>query len=677
MKHFKYILMAFVMLSACQPKNNDSILSDATIENAFEAVVVQQPDADTTLLRRGIKQSAALWRAEDGTSEEFVQFVAENFAPNPEAKLQLFERLERIFELIQQNADMLQVELTQPVIQTNCGEPLPIDWILTAYSPLDHMSDDMFQNKIAFICTLNFPHFTLEEKEAAQWNRQEWGYARMGDWFTERIASSVKAQQTKAMADAENYISEYNIMMGSVRTDDGRQLWPEGMALLSHWNLRDELKSNYANVPDAREKQEMIYQIMLRIIRQEIPAIVINNPAYTWAPISNQVWKEGDAISAKSEPDTRYQQVIDIFHAMQAEDAVRPDAPSHVLRCFDEQLEMSYEEIESLFTTLLSSPQVGEVAKLIQQRLGRELRPYDIWYDGFKSRSTISEDELTAQTRRMYPSAEAYHQDMPRMLMNMGFTAETANFLYDHIMVDPARGSGHAHPCVGRAEPARLRTRVGNDGMDYKGYNIAVHEMGHNVEEVLSLYRMDHYTLAGIPNTGFTEASAFLFQQRDLQLLGYGPQTMDAMTTLDIFWGLYEIMGVSLLDMHMWQWLYEHPSANASQLREAVCQMAGEIWNQYYAPYLGEENCPLLAIYSHMIGYALYLPGYPIGHLVQFQLEEHLAKCADNQAFAKEYERIYRQGRLTPNAWMQGAVGANLSVEPILRAVERIMAVEQ
>ena len=38
-------------------------------------------------------------------------------------------------------------------------------------------------------------------------------------------------------------------MMGHLLTDDGRRLFPEDMVLLSHWNLRDELKSNYADIP--------------------------------------------------------------------------------------------------------------------------------------------------------------------------------------------------------------------------------------------------------------------------------------------------------------------------------------------------------------------------------------------------------------------------------------------
>jgi hypothetical protein len=207
--------------------------------------------------------------------------------------------------------------------------------------------------------------------------------------------------------------------------------------------------------------------------------------------------------------------------------------------------------------------------------------------------------------------------------------------------------------------------------MDYKGYNIAVHEFGHNVEEVISLYDIDYYSLAGIPNTGFTEASAFLFQQRDMGLLGYQASGDGGESLLDMLWGMYEIMGVSLVDMRMWQWLYSHPKATAAELRAAVLAIAADVWNEYYAPVFGEKDCPLLGIYSHMVGYALYLPAYPIGHLVQYQLEEHFAQYTTSQEWAKEYIRIYQQGCLTPDAWMRGAVGKPMSVEPILRAVRQ------
>ena len=669
--------IAFV---ACQTKNNTPMISPETIQQAVDGVLAAQPTADSCMLARGAKQVAALWQASDGTEADYVALVSQSFAPTDEAKTALYNRMAFILEQCGQSADMLNNTLQEPTTLVGKGEPTAIDWIISGYSPMAHFAEDMFANKVAHICVLNFPHYTLEEKNSLgkDWTRQEWAFARLGDVFSSRVPGSMMAHYAQTLSEAENYIAGYNIMMHSLRNEEGEALWTEPMALLSHWNLRDELKSNYADVPHAAEKQEMIYQVMLRIIRQEIPACVINNDQLLWCPITNHVSGKPDSdiklkVDVSREPDTRYQQIINIFHAAQQIDPYRPDAPSHVLRTFNEDLEIPMEEIEALFTQLIESEEIKQVAQIIRKRLGRELRPYDIWYDGFKSRSQLSEDMLTAQTQQRYPDAKAFEKDMPRMLMDLGFARDKAHEVASHIVVEAARGSGHARPCVGRQQPARLRTRVSNKGMDYKGYNIAVHEFGHNVEEVISLYDIDHYTLAGIPNTGFTEASAFLFQERDMQLLGYASAGQNADALLDMIWGMYEIMGVSLVDMRMWQWLYANPQASATDLREAVVRIASEVWNQYYAPVLGEKDSPLLGIYSHMVGYALYLPAYPIGNLVQYQLEEHLAQYRSADEWAKEYTRIYQQGSVTPDAWMRGAVGEALSVEPILKAVREVM----
>ena len=687
------------MLIACQTKTPTTMISETTIQQAVSSVMAAQPDADSNMVERGAKQVAALWRESDGTAEDYKALVANSYASTAEAKKQLYDRMAFILEQCGQSADRLNNTLQEPTTLLGKGEPTQVDWIISGYSPMAHFAEDMFANKIAHICVLNFPHYTLEEKNTLgkEWTRQEWAYARLGDVFSSRVPGSVVANYSQALSEAENYIAGYNIMMHCLRNEQGEQLWSEPMALLSHWNLRDELKSNYAEAKEptpnpslkgrelSRERQEMIYQVMLRIIRQEIPAVVVNNDKLLWCPTTNFVGGNPDSgiklkVDISREPDTRYQQIINIFRAGQQIDAYRADAPTHVLRTFNEDLEIPMEEIEALFTQLIMSDEIKQVAALIRERLGRELRPYDIWYDGFKSRSSISEDVLTAETQKRYPNAKAFEKDMPRMLMDLGFASDKANAIASHIVVEAARGSGHARPCVGREQPARLRTRVGNKGMDYKGYNIAVHEFGHNVEEVISLYDIDYYTLAGIPNTGFTEASAFLFQERDLEILNYelgikndanedNSKLLIQNSTFDMIWGMYEIMGVSLVDMRMWQWLYANPEATAADLREAVLAIAADVWNTYYYPILGEKDSPLLGIYSHMVGYALYLPAYPIGNLVQYQLEEHLAKCATPEEWAKEYTRIYQQGSLTPDTWMRGAVGKPMSVEPILKAV--------
>ncbi len=621
---------------------------------------------------RGVEQAAALWTEEDGSQEEFEAFVEAHLCKTDSERVALFESLSRILEKSYESADLLTVELLKPTQLTNAGEPQTPDWVMSGYSPMAHFSDDMFANKLAFVTIINFPHYSLEEKNelGKNWTRQEWAMARLGDVFTTRVPAEVKALVAKTQADAENYIADYNIYMGNLRTKDGRQLWEKDKILLSHWNLRDELKALYADSVQGREKQEMIYQVMQSIVTQQIPAEAINNSRYVWCPY--------DESKAATEPYTRYERIIANARAFFAEDAYCPSAPSGITRNFEEGVEIPAEELDSLFRSLLGSEEVKRVAAIVRQRLGRELRPYDRWYDGFKSRVSLNEDELTAMTRSLYPNAEAFKAEMPRLLERMGFESKDAEDIASHIVVEPARGSGHAWPCMGRNEPARLRTRIPATGMDYKGYNIAVHEFGHCVEEVLDMYRIDYYMLSGVPNTAYTEASAFLWQQRDLQLLPSSPfgksnvSESVANEVLDQFWSMYEIMGVSLVDMKMWQWIYAHPDASAKELCEATVSIAKDVWNSYYEPVLGEHDCVLLAVYSHMVNSPMYLPNYPLGHIVQYQLEEHLAKFDTPRAFAKEYERIYRLGRLTPKIWMVQAVGEAPSITPILRAVSRI-----
>ncbi|MBR3292314.1 MAG: hypothetical protein IKI66_09080 [Bacteroidales bacterium] len=675
MKRFLVFFALAVLTVGCSSdKKSSPAVKPIPIDSVIPGTSSVIPGLPRDLAQRGIDQCAALWRPEDGTQADFEAFVRQWLATTPEARHALFDKLSRTLELFNIQQNQLTIELGRPTVLDE-GEPGEIDFLLASYDAGAHFSDDMFANKLAFITILNFPHFTLAEKntQGPGWSRLEWAYARLGDVFTERVPAEVSQRVTAARSAAEAYVDTYNIQMGHLLTEAGERLFPADMSLLSHWNLRDELKSNYADVPHANEKQEMIYKVMERIVTQEIPAAVVNNPSYDWAPVSNRVWKDGAEISLPAEDDVRYAHILNQFHAFQELDCWCPALSTAIARNFEGGLEMSDQEVEDLFVRFLSSEQVRQVGALIRKRLGRELRPYDIWYDGFKSRSSIPEEVLTAETRRRYPDAGAFRSDMPRMLRNLGFDPVEAQFLADHIVVEPARGSGHAWECLGRTEPARLRTRIGPAGMDYKGYNIAVHEFGHNVEQVTDLYHIDYYPLFGVPNNATTEAMAFLFQVRDLQLLGRGRQVMDDNATLDIFWGMYEIMGVSLVDMYIWRWLYAHPSATAAELRDAVLALSRDVWNRYFSPVLGAPDSPLLAIYSHMLNYPMYLPNYPIGHIIQYQMEEHLAACENDAAFAAELQRIYRQGRLTPQAWMQGAVGAPISVEPILSAVSAIL----
>ena len=623
-------------------------------------------------VERGVKQVVVLWREADGRVEEFMDFCLGSFVAEEEELERLYSTLERNFEVINGNFHKMNVALKEP-LQLEGPEITSVDMLFGSYSASAHLTDDMYANKIAFLTALNFPFYSLEEKTeyGESWSRKEWAYARMGDRFTSRVPAAIQQDVSRTVTEADAYISDYNIYMGMLQNDNGEQLFPDNMKLISHWGLRDELKSNYADTEKGLEKQRMVYQVMKRIIDQTIPLEVINSDRYAWNPQSN-VLLEGDAEAASRPEDTRrYEVFLKNFLAMKQLDPYNSHYPTQLVRAFDGTMEVPQKDVEELFKALLSSPQVKEVAAFIESRLGRKLEPFDIWYNGFKAGGGIPEDELTTITRRKYPTAEALEADLPRMLMQLGWKADKAREITSLITVEASRGAGHAWGSAMRGDLARLRTRVGENGIDYKGYNIAVHEFGHNVEQTITMNDVDYYMLNGVPNTSFTEAVAFLFQKRDLQLLGLkNPNpTDDFYLALDNFWSCYEIMGVSLVDIQTWEWLYDNPEATPAELKDAVIRIVKEVWNRYYAGVLGGEDETLLGIYSHMIDYPLYLPNYPMGHLISFQIEQQVK----GKNLADEIDRMFTQGSIVPQAWMKQAVGSPISIDPLIAATREAL----
>jgi len=670
------LILILLTLAACtspvtmeKAADGSAFIGQNTVNVITDSIKLINPSADQTLLEKGIAHAASLWRAEDGTPAEFSVFVKSNFIADPAKRSTIFKKISNYFESINGNYNEITLDLKKNLDEA-AGEIDEVDKMFGNYSVGAHLSDDLYSNKIAFVIALNFPYFTLEEKEklGPSWSREEWAMARLGDYFVSRVPAELNQALAVAGGNADMYIADYNICMDRLRTDDGRQIFPDGMLLLSHWNLRDELKADYADPVAGPAKQEMIYQVMERIINQDIPQVVINNPGYEWAPFSNKVTKNGEAVDALAEPDTRYANIMNIFKAMKDIDPYNPEMNTAILRKFSVEMEISQEEVEALFDSYLSSPHLAKVGQIVKERLGRDLRPYDIWYSGFRARTSFPEEQLTAKTSALYPTPKAFKAGMPGMLKKLGWSPERAQYLADKIVVDPARGSGHAWGAAMKGSVSHLRTRVSEKGMDFKGYNIAVHEFGHNIEQTISLYDVDNYMMAGVPNTAITEALAFVFQDRDLFLLDLKDNNpeKEKMETLDAAWSLMEIMGVGMVDMKAWLWLYANTDATPAQFREAVISIATETWNKYFSPVIGVKDSPILAIYSHMVNSPLYLANYSYGQIVQFQIEEYLK----GKKLSDEIDRMFSQGKLTPQQWMMGAVGTKISAQPILNKLE-------
>ncbi len=651
-----------------------------SIEITVTDLTVAHGKNQETRIRTGVEQAATFWRSEDGTPDAFASFCAEHFISDPAILEKTLARFEGNFEALYGHLAETSRELNVPM-DLDIGPMLPVDYLFAEYAPFAHVNEDLFKTKLAFTALLNFPQTTLEDKirMAAGWSRLEWAEARLADTFDARVPAEVGQALNAAYVSANDYIANYNIWMHHLVDSSGRRPFPEGLKLISHWGLRDEIKALYP-VPDGLGRQRLIRTVMERIIRQEIPKAVIDNPAVDWNPVTNAVAASpvrdantpesakpaAEAVSSESEKDGRYATWLAIAAAERMADPYYPSAPTLPDRRFRLDREIPEAEVERILTSVCGSEEYKRAGRLVEKRLGRPLEPFDIWYNGFKPRPSVPEAELDRIVTSRYPTIAAFEADIPRLLTRLDFSPADAAFIASRIQVDPARGAGHAMEPGRRGDSARLRTRVPSAGMNYKGYNIACHELGHNVEQVLSLNRVDHTLLRGVPNTAFTEAFAFVFQARDLEWLGLGkpdPTSRD-LEALDALWATAEISGVALVDMKVWRWITEHPTASPAELKSAVLDTAAAVWNTYFAPVFGVRDVILLGVYSHMIDAGLYLPDYPMGHVIAFQVERYL----EGKKVGPEMERMCRLGSILPGAWMKAAVDSPISAEPLLKA---------
>jgi hypothetical protein len=678
-----FALIITVVLSAFRADAAPNWQNETSAQLERELVATwgaaQQP-----AIQRGLRQVGQFWREDDGSAAVFAAFVRDQYAGDPAVRDAQFDRFQRMSEMLSGHLTELRYELK---LQTDLdrGPVYPFDELFSAYDPGAHLADDFFQTKLAFVVLLNFPLTTLEQRlsDGERWSRRQWAEARLALSCSKRVPAAVQQAMSDAQAEAELYINEYKIWMHHLLDTAGQRPFPAGMKLITHWNLRDEIKSQYADPKAGLARQRLIQQVMERIINQSIPQAVINNPGVDWDPVANTIKlsaeRDGEPLPARGsgvtnqpEGGTRYAKLLRVFQTCRQVDPFSPTAPTLIARRFEEDRQMPEARVQGMLEQVLRSPQMLAVGRLIAQRLGRPLEPFDIWYDGFRPRETYPEAQLDEMIRKRYPTATAYRADMPHLLNQMGFSPERATMLQSLIDVEASRGTGHAMGGGMRGQKARLRTRVEAGGMNFKGFNIALHEMGHNIEQTFSMNLVDYPLLAGVPNNMFTEALAMVIQARDFELLGLAQPDArsERLRALGDFWATAEIAGVALVDMGVWHWMYDHPQAQPAELQEATLKLARSVWNQFFAPVFVQKDVTLLAIYSHMIRDVLYLPDYPVGHLIARQIEEHVRKSG---SLALEFERMAKYGNVAPDLWMKNATGAPVGAEAMLAATQQAL----
>jgi hypothetical protein len=158
--------------------NEGSPVQEQTIQDVVKKLIEKHGEAARFRAERGAKQVAVLWRASDGSVTDYEQFCLDQFVSNDGDLEVLFNKLSYGFEVLNGYFMLINKDLMRP-LHLDMGPVTPIDELFGSFSAGAHLTEDLLNNKIAFITALNFPQYTLAEKTAMgeKWGRKEWAYA--------------------------------------------------------------------------------------------------------------------------------------------------------------------------------------------------------------------------------------------------------------------------------------------------------------------------------------------------------------------------------------------------------------------------------------------------------------------------------------------------------------------
>ena len=257
----------------------------------------------------------------------------------------------------------------------------------------------------------------------------------------------------------------------------GKRLFPPKLRLLSHWNLRDEIKADYSADDDGLAKQRMIAQVMERIVTQTIPKAVVDNPLVDWNPFTNEVKRDDVAGRRRRrrpptpprssptlrEPDTRYAVLLKTFQAARKARSLladRADADRPALRREPPDPRGAGAR-DAGGGRLLAAGPAGRGARSRSGSAGSSSRSTSGTTASATAASTprtSSTPSSASATRRPRPTRTT----CPTSWSSSASRRSKAQYLADHIVVDPARGSGHALGAARRARqgaPAHARRK--------------------------------------------------------------------------------------------------------------------------------------------------------------------------------------------------------------------------
>lgn len=609
----------------------------------------------------GVERAASRWQTSDGDATAFDALCKSHWVPDDAGRQRLLARLETALEQI--GGHLYEMRRSLRRWSDLAGDEFPgVDDVLATFDPAPDLSDQMYRQKIAFIALLNFdrPDLAAMLANGESWTVDEWSAARIAQQFGPRIPAELADHARRISHEANTWVSKFHVPVGTMVDAKGRRWFEPDRALLAHWLVREEIKAGYGD-PDGLDKQHALMWVMARHIDGTVPkAVMERSTTESWDPQHNTVG--GNAAGELLGPE-RYRQWLAQRELAVRFDPYYPEAPTAIARKFDLAREIPETQVERLLIELLEHPARRRLAGFLRARLGRPLQPQDIYFEDVGS--TTPADELNAAVKRQFADEKEFERKLPQVLRGLGFSEKDADFFGTRVQVEIAKGSGHAMRPYLTQYGAWLRTNRLKDQLGWDGFDTAMHELGHNLEQLCSTYLAPRPALRNVPNTACTEAFAFLYQSLARRVLGLDDPAqaqraydVDSITTM---LSACQIGGPSLVELYVWRWLYQHADATPEQLRDAVIGIARDVWQRYYQQDFGDDPYNIMAAYQHMIAHPLYLADYTLGHIMSHQIRAHMR----SKDLAAETKRICSLGRVTPELWMKRAVGQGVSVAPL------------
>src|SRR6476469_1977787 len=137
------------------------VLSSMLLQNAETNLVAKYGEPQRARIHRGLQQVAQFWRAEDGDDAAFQSFVTANFAGDQMTLDALFNRRQFACESLDGHIAEISRDWKWQS-DLDLGTVYPFDETMAGYDPSAHVTDDLFENKLAFVVLLNFPLTTLD-----------------------------------------------------------------------------------------------------------------------------------------------------------------------------------------------------------------------------------------------------------------------------------------------------------------------------------------------------------------------------------------------------------------------------------------------------------------------------------------------------------------------------------